>query len=529
MCSTFSPTNVFYNLISPLSAMQTSSNDTQFRNIILVFFALKLLIHLYTNAFAGYGIFRDELYLYACTLRPDIGYVDQPPLSIWVLKAFTYLFGKSVFAIRFIAAFFGALALVPLGLAIKELGGGKISLIIASLAFVISPIYLAYCGYYSMNSIDLFLWGVAIYLLIRLRKRQDPRTWIWLGITMGLALMNKIGMLWFGFGLLISLITTKERHWLTTKWPYLAGGIAFLVFLPYVVWNALHGWPTIEFLSGAADKYSSQNQLTFLAGQLLINNPANIIVWISGILYFVAVDKKRDGLQLFIIFLTILTILLINGHTKPEYLSPIFMVLYIGGGLAIEKWTVKRRWIAYLVIANQALGFVATPLAIPILPVEKYMSFSQALGMAPSTSEGHELTELPQFYADMFGWENQAKAIAKAYHSLSDEEKSKCAIFGDNYGRSGTVDYYADKYDLPLSIGRHNNYWIWGPGHFTGELMIILSDEVGDKDELFEEVTEVGTVYTKYAMPYENNLKVYICRDLKIRTEDLWPKLKSYN
>lgn len=507
----------------------SENNDLQIRNIIFLFMAIKLIIHLYTNTFAGYGIFRDELYLYACSLRPDIGYVDQPPLSVWILKIVTALFGKSLFALRMAPALFGAAALIPVGLAVKALGGRKIAVIIALTAFTISPIYLAYCGYYSMNSIDLLFWNTIIYLVIRLKISKNPRIWIVLGTLMGLALMNKIGMLWFGLGLLISLILTKERHWLTTKWPYIAAVTALLIFLPYIYWNATHDWPTIEFLKGAAKKYSSQNQITFLSSQLLIHNPANIVVWVCGIIFFIVIDKKSVAIQLFYIFLTILAILLINGHSKPEYLAPIFSVLFIGGGLAIESWTQNRRWLAYLVLGGQMTGLIAVPLAIPILPAEKYIDFAAALGMAPTTSEGHQLSEMPQFYADMFGWENQAKAIAKVYHGLSEEEKSKCVIFGDNYGRSGAVDFFADKYDLPLSVGNHNNYWIWGPGTYNGEIMIMLSNGVGDKNELFEKVTEMQTVYTKYAMPYENNLKVYLCRNLKTPIPELWPKLKSYN
>jgi hypothetical protein len=509
--------------------MTSGNNDLQIRNIIYLFVAVKLIIHLYTNTFAGYGVFRDELYLYACSLRLDFGYVDQPPLSVWIMKIVTALLGKSVFALRLAPAMFGAAALIPVGLTVKALGGRKVAVIIALAAFTISPIYLAYCGYYSMNSIDLLLWNLVIYLVIRLKITQNPRIWITLGLLMGLALMNKIGMLWFGLGLLISLILTKERHWLTTKWPYLAAGIALLIFSPYIYWNATHDWPTVEFLGGAAQKYSSQNQVTFLAGQLLIHNPANIVVWVCGILFFIVVDKRSVALQLLYIFLTVLIILLLNGHSKPEYLAPVFSVLFIGGGFAIESWTQNRKWVAYLIVGGQVFGLIATPLAIPILPAEKYIAFAKALGMAPTTGEGHQLSEMPQFYADMFGWENQAKAIAKVYHGLSDDEKSKCAIFGDNYGRSGAVDFFADKYDLPLSIGKHNNYWIWGPGTYGGEIMIILSDDVGNKNELFEEVTELATVYTKYAMPYENNLKVYLCRNLKTPIPELWPKIKSYN
>jgi 4-amino-4-deoxy-L-arabinose transferase-like glycosyltransferase len=235
--------------------LRASNTNQDPINIIFFFVLLKLIIHLYTNAFAGYGIFRDELYLYACTLRLDLGYVDQPPLCVWVLKVFTMIFGKSVFAMRLAPALFGSVAIVPLGYAVRALGGKKIALIITLTAFVISPIYLAYCGYFSMNSIDLLLWNAIIFLVVKLRTTGHHIIWISLGTLMGLALMNKIGMLWFGLGFVLSLLLTRERHWFTTKWPYAAAGIALLIFFPYIIWNIAHDWATIEFLGSTGNKY----------------------------------------------------------------------------------------------------------------------------------------------------------------------------------------------------------------------------------------------------------------------------------
>jgi len=43
-----------------------------------------LLVHLLTNGRDGY--FRDKLYYIACGRHLDFGYVDQPPLSILLLR-----------------------------------------------------------------------------------------------------------------------------------------------------------------------------------------------------------------------------------------------------------------------------------------------------------------------------------------------------------------------------------------------------------------------------------------------------------
>ena len=76
--------------------------------IPFIFAVIKLLIHLYTNGFAGYGYFRDELYYLACANHLDFGYVDQPPLSIFILALNRFLIGDSLFALRFLPAIAGA-------------------------------------------------------------------------------------------------------------------------------------------------------------------------------------------------------------------------------------------------------------------------------------------------------------------------------------------------------------------------------------------------------------------------------------
>ena len=46
------------------------------------------LLHILT-AGDSYGYFRDELYYLASTAHLDLGYVDHPPLSIFVLAIWT--------------------------------------------------------------------------------------------------------------------------------------------------------------------------------------------------------------------------------------------------------------------------------------------------------------------------------------------------------------------------------------------------------------------------------------------------------
>jgi hypothetical protein len=129
----------------------------------------------------------------------------------------------------------------------------------------------------------------------------------------------------------------------------------------------------------------------------------------------------------------------------------------------------------------------------------------------------------------MHGWPEKVAAVAAAFHRLTPEEKVRCAVFADNYGRCGALDYYGRHYGLPKSIGKHNNYWIWGPREYTGDLMLILGGELRDRQEHFAQVEIVGSVSSPYCMPYENNLKIFLCRGLRTPLHELWKSLKHYN
>ena len=500
--------------------------------VLLVFALVKLLIHFYTNAFAGYGIFRDELYYAACSEHLSAGYVDQPPLSIFILAISRMIFGDSIFAIRLLTAVAGAATVFMTGLMTRELGGGKFAQAIASIASIVSLIFLGYDTVYSMNSFDVLLWAWSAYVLILLVKTGDKKFWMELGLILGLGLLNKISVLWLGFGIFVGALLTTERRWLKTEYPYIAGVIAFAFFLPYILWNATHGLAHLEFIRNAsAGKYASLNSMTFLSGQVLIQNPVTMLLWVSGLLWLLFSEEGKKFRILAYLYLTAAFILTINGHSKAEYLSQAYPMLFAAGAVWFERWASRERlrWMrpSYAILLGG--GIVLAPLALPILPVESYIRYANALGITPSSVEAKRLDKLPQFYADMFGWEEKAAAVAKVFHELAPEEQARCAIFGDNYGRCGAIDFYSKKYNLPKSVGRHNNYWLWGPHGYTGELVIVLGGDLKDKQEIFESVTIADTVKNQYCMPYENNLAIYICRNLKKPLAEFWPTLRHYD
>lgn len=495
--------------------------------ILLVLMFVKLLVHLLANAFEGYGIFRDEYYYLACSHHLDLGFVDHPPLSIYLLTFSRLLIGDSLFALRFLPAVAGALTVLFTGLIVKKMDGGRSALITACLAVIAAPIIMAMTNIYSMNAFDIFLWTIAAYLFVRLIKEDNPKLWIPIGIVVGLGLLNKISMGFFAVGVFAAVILTKHRKHLAARWPYLAALIAGGFFLPYIIWNLTHHMAHLEFIHNASNyKYAGLTRIDFILGQFLLSNPLALPLWFAGFYYYFIARQGKPFRPLGIIFVTVVIIHLINGHSKPEYLSPAYPIMFAAGAVQLER-LFQRKYLAWLKYAFPVMivigGMIAAPMAMPCLPVETYIDYAKAIGIGPQSVEGKELSELPQFYADMFGWENMAKTVSEVYMSLPPEERKKTVIYAQNYGEAGSIEYYSRKYELPPVISPHNNYWIWGWDHFDKnyETVIIIGGRIEDHLVSLETVEKAGLIHSRYAMPYENNQTVFIGRGLKRSLEEI--------
>jgi len=171
---------------------------------------------------------------------------------------------------------------------------------------------------------------------------------------------------------------------------------------------------------------------------------------------------------------------------------------------------------------------VYAPLAIPVLPPATYVRYTKALHVAPPAIETHKLGPLPQLFADQFGWEEMAAAVARVYNDLPPEVRSKTAIFGQNYGQAGAIDMFGPKYGLPPAISGHQNYFLWGPRGYTGESMIVMDDRRERLEKLFAAVQKVASVYHPYSMPYQH-FDVFYCRGIKQPLSEIWPQLKRWD
>lgn len=493
--------------------------------LIIALSLINLIVHLVTTGFFSYGIFRDELYYLACTNRLDLGYVDHPPFSIYFLSVWKWLFGDSMFSIRLIPAIISSLTLFMLGIFTKRLGGGRAAISIAMLSYMFTPIFLGMNTIFSMNTFDFLFWITSAYFLLRIVQENNPKLWLWLGVVIGIGILNKTSMLWLSSGVFLALIFTPLRKDLKTKYPYIAALIALIIFSPFIIWNITHDFAHLEFMRNAASrKYGGLTPISFILDQLLIMNPLAIFIWLPGFyFFFFNEDGKKLKAVLFIWIATFL-ILFINGHSKGEYIAAAYQILFAGGAVMIEKWSFRMTWLKYsLAIPVIIAGLMISPFARPTLSLEQFLKYQSALGLEPQSNEGQELNRgIPQFYADMHGWEELAKNVSKVYQSLSLEEQKRTLVYCSNYGKASAIEYFSKNYPLPTVICPHNSYWYWWPKPTDDySTLIIIGGRIEDHMYSLKEVEAVEVHQTKYAMPYENNLTIFIGRGFKRSSEEI--------
>jgi Dolichyl-phosphate-mannose-protein mannosyltransferase len=502
------------------------------RGIILLMAGLALAMHLVANGLGGYGYFRDELYYIACSKRLAAGYVDQTPLSIFMLAGVRSILGESIFAIRFVPAVLSGVSVALLGLLVRRMGGGRAAIVLASLAFVSAPYLMGSHAYFSMNSFDVMFWLVAVHALLGASESRRLRWWLLLGLALGLGLLNKTSVFWLcaGIGAAI-LLSGRLRSQLGTRGPYTAAALAIALFSPFIIWNALHGWPHLEFILNATEgKYSSLTRGRFLMDQFLAMNPVTYLISLPGLVWCFTQNEGSRRRFIGITFLVVFGILFANPHSKSEYIAAAYPMLFACGGVAVEQ--MRRPWRVVVTWALSGLlvvsGAILAPLAIPLLPVNTYLGYSRALGVAPSTSEAKELSDLPQFFADMHGWEELAQNVSKAYLTIPESERLTTVAFVTNYGEAGALEFFADRYPLPRVICIHNSYWLWGVGQTPVTTFIRLGGNREDYYASYSDVTPAGVHICSQCMPYENNLNIFIVRDRHVPIESAWAEYKHF-
>jgi hypothetical protein len=498
---------------------------------VVLFIALaNFLFHCYFNN--RYGYFRDEFDYMACGDHLAWGYVDQPPLIPFLIRICRFVLGDSLRSIRFIPALASASAVILAATIARELGGRRFALLLTAVTVALAPFYLSNGSLLTTNCLEPLLWMGCAYFLILAIKRNEPRYWLWFGLVAGIGLEEKYSIVVFGFALVVGLLLTEQRRVFASKWIWLGGAIAFLVFLPNLLWNMQNHWPFVELMHNIkADGRDVQLSAgAYFAQQILILHPFFAPIWITGVLAFLFSSRLKPYRAFGWSYLVAFAVFVVLTG-KNYYLAPIYPVFLAAGVVMAENLIERSRqmWMKpVIVVILVAAGAWLAPLIVPILPVEQFISYMRKLPFeVPRSEHSHMRAVLPQHYSDQFGWEEMVASVNQAYTRLSPEERAGCGIFAQDYGQAGAIDFFGRRYGLPPALSGHQTYFLWGPRGYSGNCLIVLDDSREVLETLFDRVEYVGMSDNPYAL--ERHIPVFICRGAKFGAlAEIWPQWKKW-
>jgi hypothetical protein len=240
------------------------------------------------------------------------------------------------------------------------------------------------------------------------------------------------------------------------------------------------------------------------------------VIWLAGLAALLFIREEKQYRYIGIATVTILLLFLL-GKGKGYYALGAIPFLLAFGGYVFEKYLTGRlRFVMYTFFAlSLIISGAAMPSGLPVLSYENYSNYiekTRRFILHPLLEwDNGTQHDFSQAWADMTGWKELAGYAAKAYNSLSEDEKKVCTIFGErNYGYAGAVYFYGKEYNLPDAVTFHESYVFWAPDSIPNGPIIYIYRDINDLEEYFEDITVAGSVDNKYFR--ENGLKVFLCR-----------------
>jgi len=345
----------------------------------------------------------------------------------------------------------------------KDMGGGRAAQVVAACASI--PFSLGAGALMQYMTFDYFAWVLTAFFLVRLLKTSNPRYFLLVGASIGLGMLAKYTMLFFGAGILIGLLLSDARKYFRTIWPWLGLLISLLLVSPNFFWQAQHHFITYDFLRfihlrDVAEGLTS----TFLPDQLeltLLSFP----LWIAGLYFSLRSRQPRNLRALGWTFLVTL-LLFVIAEGRGYYLAPAYPMLYAAGAVWGERW---------LCTLNSARGQAVRVAVTAALALNILGATAVALPLAPINSPWFRLADRVNLtLRDEIGWQDLVCTLAQLRDSLPAESRAHLGILAENYGEVGAINLYGPARGLPPAISGVNSSWERGYGDPPPQILIVV-------------------------------------------------------
>lgn len=478
-----------------------------------VWAAVVVQVLLLTATSPRYGYERDELYFRA--LRPGWGYLDQPPLTPLLVRISREVLGDEVWALRVWATLAAAVSVLVVASITREVGGGRGAQTLSAWAYAFAAFPLVLGHVLLTTSIDEAVWLLVLLFIVRARVREQDRWWLWAGVVVGIGLYNKLLIVVLLLAVAVAILITGPRRLLGSRPVLAAIGLALLVGLPNLLYQALNGLPQLEFGRQLSAHNASDVRVSMWWTLALLLGPPLVVIWISGVVALWRRPQWRP-IRFLATALPVLLVLVFVLGSQPYYPLALVGLYFAVGCVPTCDWIARRHQPARraLVVAVVAINAVVSAvIALPLIPV-------RALHNTP-------VPGINQAVADSVGWPLYTRQVDAVYRGLSASERARAVVVASNYGEAGALARYGPKLGLPRVYSAQNQLYFQGRPPASATVIVFVGGQVGSAATLFTSCATRAHLDNGVDVDNEEQGEpVAVCRGPVGGWNTVWPRLK---
>ena len=440
---------------------------------VIALITITTILHVIAAGAVGLG--NDEAYTVANARIISLSYVDYPPLHVWLVGAWasiTHSEAPLVVRLPFIAFFAGSTWLMY---ALTALLFGQRSGFWAALTFNIAPVYaIAHSSWVLPDGpLTFFLLAGACVIARQVwsagSSRHELASWVAIGLLTGVGLLTKYHEAFLVTGTFAFLLSFRAgRRLLHTRGPWLAVAIAFVIFLPVLYWNAMHGWVGLFFQSARLTKHTGLSATRVLAniGEQAAYLSPWLFVPLALVLYQALRQGPRSQKTWYLAMLACGPILFFTGASffakgLPHWSMPGWLFAFPLLGYRLSAWERLRPRTVHG-LASVSIMLTACLLAAFVGEAR----YGWITANATTQSAEHNPT------LDLLDWQDLGVAIQER-HLI---DTSTPAIAGTSWMTTGKLNYVIGRTVpvLCLCADPQQFRFLHDPGLFVGQNVIIV-------------------------------------------------------
>jgi hypothetical protein len=351
---------------------------------------------------------------------------------------------------------------------------------------------------------------VALYWFLCLAQDGRPRHWLYLGISLGVGLEVKYTIAGLIVGVVIAvLVTPALRIQLRTRYPWIAAGIALLIWAPNLAWQVVEGFPSLTYIANHGG--SGGGPLTYLL-EFGIYFFFLIPVWIVGIVSLFRSPRLRP---VGIACAVPLVLFLFTG--KSYYAAGSIPIAVAQGLMAISgiRRPRLRSGLQIAVVVTSVVEFaVFFLLVVPVTP--------------PNRIHAENLDSVNEVFADSVGWDEVAQQVTALYAGLPASERSGAIVISAYYGVPGALAVYG-RGDVPVAVSPQLSSYYWLPGNLSATYALMVDYQPPDVAWMCSSPELIGHLTVPYQVKgLEQNAPVILCA-LTEPLAQAWPRLRNFS